>query len=601
MTQTDFTAWPVDELTRIFPYDAPPPGATALAQSGWDLAAARGEYVGCQIAVHASGDTRDLQIEVSDLRSRAGTITARNIQTRWVGLVPVPLDAFDATGAERPHLAPGWYPDPLLESPPWARSTEAKSLALHLSISVPARAKAGTYRGSVTVRLGRKRLARIPLCLQVWPFAIPRKPTFNYTNWFHLDCLTKWHRCPPWSERHWQIIDLYAAEMAAHRQNVITTPALTGNFHNFDPMTLVDVTRKRNGTYAFDFEKLQRWVNVFDSHGFAYYEMWHFLAQAHGKHAQAFGLYDEKKKGRVWYDKLSPNSATFKGLVSAFLTELSQWLDRRKLTDRFLLHVYDEPRRETWPHYAKMSKFYREHAPGLRQIDAISTSDLITEFGADLDIPVPLTPHLEDDAYFRERGQAGADPVWWYTCCGPSGRHANRFVSQPLVNGRTLFWQGFAFGVTGYLHWGYNFWHRTGQQASDWPGVNSYADGRLLNPLREHPPQWAVGDAAIVYPHPEWWEDRGPIGSLRYEAVRAGLQDYELLKMLEGLVTKDRPKKSSRQTNALAPARRAVAAGKRALKSATGPIAGSLTDFPRDPSRLLNTRRKVGDAIAALI
>jgi hypothetical protein len=165
---------------------------------------------------------------------------------------------------------------------------------------------------------------------------------------------------------------------------------------------------------------------------------------------------------------------------------------------------------------------------------------------------------------------------------------------MPLVNGRTLFWQSFAFGITGYLHWGYNFWHRTGQQASGFPGVNSYADGRLLNPLREHPPQWAVGDAAIVYPHPEWWEDRGPLGSLRYEAMRAGLQDYELLKMLDGLLSNARPKRGSRQA-------KAVAAGKRALKSATGTIAGSLTEFPRDPTRLLTTRRKIGDAIAGLV
>jgi hypothetical protein len=247
-----------------------------------------------------------------------------------------------------------------------------------------------------------------------------------------------------------------------------------------------------------------------------------------------------------------------------------------------------------WAHYAKLSRFYHDHAPKLRHIDAISASELITGFGADIDIPVPCTPHLGDpDGYYLNRAREGRQPVWWYTCCGPAGRYANRFVYMPLINTRMIHWQSYAFGISGYLHWGYNFWHRVGQNASGWPGINGYADYTLVNPYREHCPLWPVGDCCIVYPDPRWWEDHGPISSLRYEAMRAGLQDYELLRMLDGLVAQGGQRKGA--------AAEAAARGRRLLKAIRGPIAGSLTEFTRDKDKLLRARQAVGDCIAELI
>jgi hypothetical protein len=233
-----------------------------------------------------------------------------------------------------------------------------------------------------------------------------------------------------------------------------------------------------------------------------------------------------------------------------------------------------------------LSAFFRQHAPKLKQIDAISQSDLITRFGADLDIPVPLTPHLKDDAYYQQRAKVGQQALWWYTCCAPVAPYANRFVALPLLATRMLSWQAFTFGIGGYLHWGYNYWHRAMQHESGWPGVSVYADGTLVNPYREHAACWPVGDAAIVYPHPRWWEDHGPISSLRYEAHRAGLQDYEMLRMLQAVA--ERPK-----TPAIG------AQARKLLARVRGPVAGSLTEFTRDSALLLRLRRAIGACLAA--
>jgi hypothetical protein len=626
VSTSTLSAWPVGALERTFPLDQPPRDAARKAKAGWQLCAAGGEYVTFQIGLRTDVKLADVEATVEPLRGPKGEIPSEAFQVRWVGLVPVPHDAFSMSGAERPEYVPGWYPDPLTEQPPWNGSNPPRAAGMHLTFFVPPKTAAGVYRGRVTVRVKGKSQACMPVTLEVWPFAIPRRPSFHVTNWFQLDCVTKWHRCDPWSERHWRLLDLYAKEMAAHRQDVITTPTLIGNFHNSDPMTLVDAVREKDGSYRFDLRRLERWVKLFDAHGFRYFEMWHLAAQGHGKTAPPFGVYDTAKGKRVSYDKLAVTSPTYRQIVGAFLDEMSKWLDKRGLSDRFLLHVFDEPRKDQWPHYARLSAFYRQHAPKLKHIDAISTSELITQFGGDVDIPVPLTPHLADDAYYqqRARGKTGSGPfcpedpngrlrnrrarandarrktdltrfppVWWYTCCGPSERYANRFVFMPLICPRILQWQAFVLGISGYLHWGYNFWHRLGQNASGWPGINVYADHTLVNPYREHPARWGVGDACIVYPDPQWWLDKGPVSSLRYEAMREGLQDYELLRMLEDAVTAGAGKGGPSRAEV-------VRTGRRLLAQVRGPIAGSLTDFTRDPAVLLRAREDIGRTVVEL-
>ncbi len=597
MPQGELTVWPVSGLQRVFPLDRAPASAARQAATGWGLAGAGGEYLTCQLGVRFAGRLHDLVLEATPLRAAKGGGELAAPVVRWVGLVPVPSDAFWPAGAERPDYVPGWYPDPLLPTPPWHDTAPVRAAAIHLTVQVPRGTPAGDYRGELRVLAKEKDQApelraTVPLTLRAWGFDLPARPTFHVTNWYQPDCVTKHHRCAPWSERHWRLLDAYAREMGTHRQDVITTPTLIGNFHNSDPMTLVDATRRRDGTYSFDLTRLERWVKLFDAHGFALYEMWHLAAQAHGETAPPFGLFDEAKGERVWLDQLRTDSPEYRALIGAFLDTLAAWLDARGWSERFLLHVFDEPRRECWPRYKELSAFFRQHAPKLKHIDAVSTSDLITTTGADLDIPVPLTPHLTDDQYYRERAQAGQAPVWWYTCCGPAGKFANRFVAQPPLTTRILPWQAHVYGISGFLHWGYNFWHHTGQNASGWAGVNGYADHLLVNPYREHPNRWAVGDAAIVYPPAEWWTEAGPVSSLRNEALREGLQDYELLRLAAAAVAAAPTGVRKAQATAKAQA---------LLAQVAGPLCGSLTEFTRDAKLLLRTRRQLGDALGVLL
>jgi hypothetical protein len=173
-------------------------------------------------------------------------------------------------------------------------------------------------------------------------------------------------------------------------------------------------------------------------------------------------------------------------------------------------HLADEPTPGNAASYRAIAALVRKYAPDLRIIEACHTKDLT---GA-IDIWVPQLNFLHHDyAHYRERQQAG-DEVWFYTCVFPQGEYANRFIEQPLMKTRLLHWINYRYGITGYLHWGYNQW-----TAED-PFTKT-------TPPHGGPPYLPAGDAWIVYPGKE-----GPLDSIRFEAMRDGIVDYELLSLL---------------------------------------------------------------------
>ncbi len=121
--------------------------------------------------------------------------------------------------------------------------------------------------------------------------------------------------------------------------------------------------------------------------------------------------------------------------------------------------------------------------------------------------------HME---LIRDRIQSGHD-VWFYTCLFPNKRYLNRLMDYPLLKVRLLHWLNFRYGFTGFLHWGWNYW--TPEPVKDTQPVID-ANTQLL----------PSGDAFIVYPDRA---GKSVYSSIRLEAMREGIEDYELLLLLK--------------------------------------------------------------------
>ena len=133
-----------------------------------------------------------------------------------------------------------------------------------------------------------------------------------------------------------------------------------------------------------------------------------------------------------------------------------------------------------------------------------------------LDIWVPQLDYMNRDYEFYNKQQKSGKEIWFYTCLNPKFEYVNRFIELPLLRTRYMHWVNFKYNIPGYLHWGLNYWS-IGDPFGEQTGIQ-YEGGNIL----------PGGDSWIIYP-----KDGKLFSSIRYDAMRDGIVDYELFRMLE--------------------------------------------------------------------
>lgn len=134
--------------------------------------------------------------------------------------------------------------------------------------------------------------------------------------------------------------------------------------------------------------------------------------------------------------------------------------------------------------YRKINRYVKEYMPDVKIMDAVMVSNELSD--CYFDVWVPLLDLLRKDYSFYQERQKKGEEVWFYTCLNPKENYANRFIELPLIQTRYLHWINYKFNITGYLHW----------------RLNSWVKNQLYT-------------------------------SIRYEAMRDGIDDYQLLKRIE--------------------------------------------------------------------
>jgi hypothetical protein len=215
--------------------------------------------------------------------------------------------------------------------------------------------------------------------------------------------------------------------------------------------------------------------------------------------------------------ELEPGDPRAEQYLRTFLAALYAHLKQRGWTGRYVQHIHDEPHGDERPLYNHYAKLIRNELPGIPTVDAVSLDQDLSFFADVADIWVPVLGSFDDqmDKVRAHTSRGGA--AWFYTCIFPQGRYLNRFTDLPLLKTRLLHWFNFRYDFAGFLHWGGNYWSREPFDNVQ-PVIN---DGTTLLP---------AGDNAIVYPSPEKYS---VLSSIRLEAMREGIEDYELLAALK--------------------------------------------------------------------
>lgn len=485
----------VDPLEKVFRETAFFPRAEATAD------VARGETASFQFVVRAAGVLRGLEAEASELRSGAGRLGPARVG--YVGYVRMGRTTSES-GRDRLHSPSGYYPDPILPTPP-ELVPPLTAQPVWVSVPIPRDAAPGLYQGKVVVSGeldGRRFRVERPCAARVHP-PVVEKTRLWVTNWFAADparlkLMNGGRPVEPFSERYWELVRALARAMAAYRQNV----ALISPLH-LTAYTYAD------GRYGFDFARFDRTVSIFIEEG--------VIGRIEGGHIGGrestwlspfvVAVPEVGPDGGAAFRNYPISDERAARFYEQFLPALTAHLAAKGWSEIYLQHLADEPAEDNFASYVEIARFVRQHAPGLRTIEACHSKNLAET----LDVWVPQLNFFDtDNAFYAERAAKG-DEVWFYTCVFPQGEYANRFIEQPLIKTRLLHWINFRYGSPGYLHWGFNHW-------SDDPFYETtriQTESGLVLP---------AGDSWIVYPAAD-----GVLPSLRVEAMRDGIVDHELL------------------------------------------------------------------------
>jgi len=527
----------VDPLIKIFP-DTEPENNDLI-----EVDCALNEYQSAQIAIVAGKRLDNVTVELSELVHESGyALPKDDFKWNFVGYIPLKKNTYYTPDSKLIRKAPADFPDPLIEDK--NITIEAgRAQPVWLKIFVAKEAHPGKYSGKVTVHTSSEEKS-IGVSLNVYPFTIPDERHLFVTLWFDPKAIARFHNVEMWSDEYWKVLGRYAKNMADHRQNVIETAFPS------------PIERRKDGSLEIDYTSMDRWIEFFISSGAC--ERIEFPAVAH----------TVEEENRNWWEssKLDMNHISVKDQetkemvnlppdegIALMLADLDMHLQSKGWHNKAMIHISDEPTIYKLDSYCEIADFIHKHAPHLKIIEAIETSG----FNECLDVWVPKLSHLANWYDELEAQRIKGTEMWFYTCCHPYGGYPNRFIDFPLIETRILFWLNWKYRLDGYLHWGLNRW----------------TDKPFTDVSEELPP----GDGFIIYPGKD-----GPIDSIRWEASREGLQDYEYFRLLAEK-TKEIKKILGRSADFIDE--------NQSSDEICRSVVRSFTDYETDPHKLRKARR----------
>src|SRR5450759_2158293 len=220
-TQKGTAVWVASPWQRVM--RSTPPGELKEVK----LKAAANEYEPFRLIIHSgTRPLKDVNVTVSSLKSANGEISGSNIQLYRANYLNI------TKPSNRTKNPVGWYPDALIPfmepqavnkngnvtyvAAPFSVDT-AQNAEVWCDVFVPSGTKPGMYMGTATVLVGKRKLANVPIELNVWDFELPDKITMlSHFGSFNRDA-AKMMGIEAGSEEFYAIEALYDKELLKHR------------------------------------------------------------------------------------------------------------------------------------------------------------------------------------------------------------------------------------------------------------------------------------------------------------------------------------------------------------------------------------------------
>lgn len=158
----------------------------------------------------------------------------------------------------------------------------------------------------------------------------------------------------------------------------------------------------------------------------------------------------------------------------------------------------------------------------IRSLRNVVTCDYLPGFAASIDTWCPQVQYYDTET--SRANYADQEERWWYTCSSPRVPYPTYHTEDTLLSARILSWMQSEYGVTGNLFWAVN--NYANYNGSRYENIEDYYTGDAQRFVTVN------GDGYLFYPGAQYELDE-PVASLRLEAIRDGLEEYELLYALK--------------------------------------------------------------------
>lgn len=466
----------------------------------WNATAWKGERVNAQAVLWSAQPLANVSVTVSDLKGPKGSIIpSSDIKTNLVRYVMT--DELNKGGKG----GCGHRPDPTV----WDSSIVADVLDIikvrdiaartvqpvWMNIWVPQTAEAGQYQGMLTVNRENEAPLTLQIKLNVLNRTLPAPKDWEY----HLDLwqnpysVARYHKLPLWSKEHFEAMRPTMKTLADAGQKIITTTITHrpwgGQTEDFF-CTMVNHTKKIDGSWEFDYDIFDKWVEFMMSLGID--EQINCYSLIPWK--LTFQYYDQASDSMVSIDT-KPGEAAYNEYWSDFLVSFAKHLKEKGWWDITTIGMDERPLKDMQAAIALIRKADPDYK--------ISLAGLYhPEIEADFyDLCIPFG-HNYPEGVKEKRDKEGKISTF-YTCC--TEPFPNTFTFSPPAEATWFGWHAAGANYDGYLRWAYNSW--------------------TLDPLKDsrfH--TWAGGDCYLVYPDGR--------SSIRMERLIEGVQDFEKIRIL---------------------------------------------------------------------
>lgn len=509
--------WPVNAVVKVF-QDDPAPAKLSAAR----ITAARNEKEPLQLAVRSATALKEVRVEVvPPANAKGAKLPAPEVAV--VGYVPIDhaTNYYSANSPEWHRKFPtssaacdGWpgmWPDPLLPRSSFSLPAN-QTQPFWVTVSVPAGAAPGDYRGKVRLTAAGKLLKEVPFTVHVWNFTLPEER--------HLKAIFDTRQnggmwAVPGQSRE-QTRQAFWRFEAAHR----VCP---------DRIQPEPVLRYENGKVVSDFTEYDKAAeyyfnalkmpHTYTPSCFYLFGWGHPPAEKFGQ-APYVGKYpyDDVDRG-----KLRPE---YKQAYQACLKAYWEHMKAKGWADRVTLYISDEPFYSKPAIIAQMKALCRM----IQEVDPAipiysSTWAHVPEWDGSLTVWGLGHYGIVKPEKLAALPATGAR--LWYTTDG------QMCTDTPYCGvERLLPHYCFKYGAQAYEFWGidwltydpYEFgWHSYISQSEE-PGKTTWV-------------RYPNGDGFLAYPGKPIGH-AGPVSSVRLEQAREGMEDYEYLYTLRDLVAK---------------------------------------------------------------